>query len=165
MKGSIRFNDAVNAEVTTDGTEITKVVNVATGEEYGGGGGGGLYKTAKVTFDIIDNAVPVENIWNVAFEYIIFFGDYIDEYNKYAMNVKRNNQTTPAAVELPIIENQPCYMLVADFEGTNTNEALFFYDAEGQGVTVEGGAEIIDLEQGVISITGDCIIHVPILWD
>ena len=24
MKGSIRFNDAVNAEVTTDGTEITK---------------------------------------------------------------------------------------------------------------------------------------------
>lgn len=39
MKGSIRFNDAVNAEVTTDGTDITKVVNVATGEEYGGGGG------------------------------------------------------------------------------------------------------------------------------
>lgn len=48
MKGSIRFNDAVNAEVTTDGTEITKVVNVATGEEYGGGGGGD-FSTAEVT--------------------------------------------------------------------------------------------------------------------
>ena len=36
MKGSIRFNNAVNAEVTTDGTAITKVVNLADGSEYGG---------------------------------------------------------------------------------------------------------------------------------
>lgn len=63
MKGSIRFNDAVNAEVTTDGTEITKVVNVATGEEYGGGGGD--LSIAQVTIintsdaDFVGGSMPV----------------------------------------------------------------------------------------------------------
>lgn len=61
MKGSIRFNDAVNAEVTTDGTDITKVVNVATGEEYGGGGGiteiSLTYKMAEDATGIVDNDV------------------------------------------------------------------------------------------------------------
>ena len=33
MKGSIRFNAAVNAEVTTDGTQITRCVNLVDGSE------------------------------------------------------------------------------------------------------------------------------------
>ena len=32
MKGSIRFNNAVNAEVDTDGSEITSVVNLVDGQ-------------------------------------------------------------------------------------------------------------------------------------
>lgn len=61
MKGSIRFNDAVNAEVTTDGTDITKVVNVATGEEYGGGGGG--TQTANVKFSYFSSELRLYFIY------------------------------------------------------------------------------------------------------
>lgn len=133
--------------------------------EVAEGGGGGLYKSARVTFDITDGGTPVTDIWNVSFGYLIYFGDYIDEFNEYDMAIRRNHQTTPVVVELPIIENQPCYIALSNFEGTTNNEAPFFYDIEGQSVTVEGGAEIISLENGVINITGDCIIHLPILWD
>lgn len=60
MKGSIRFNNDIIAEVDVDpsaasGSRLTSCKNLIDGQELGGGGGSSDFSTAEVTYNVTNN--------------------------------------------------------------------------------------------------------------
>lgn len=140
MKGSIRFNNDIIAEVDVDpsaasGSRLTSCKNLIDGQELGGGGGSSDFSTAEALFNVVA-------------------GNEAKSPNGVIIQNDRLDYSEGSGVSLNESANYVLYKGEQIIYGSDTAE-----------ISVSGNAEILEQEEFggeweyQIKITGDCTIN------
>lgn len=152
MKGSIRFNNDIIAEVDVDpsaasGSRLTSCKNLIDGQELGGGGGSSDFSIAEITVNSVFN--DPEHIWYLASVLIrdenvssLFWldADDIPTYGFY--------------IGYEMTEDSPSKIYALMYNGEGKLQIV-----DGTNVSVSGNAEY-DSDTRWITFTGDFTLNI-----
>ena len=150
MKGSIRFNNDIIAEVDVDpsaasGSRLTSCKNLIDGQELGGGGGSSDFSTAEVTIratELSDYDPPTRIVSKTPVIY----------NNEYApIDIAYSNEIT---VLIPLYKGSAVF-----------NDSEFFrnlaWDNNSNNYDISGNIEYVETDDYYhLIITGDCSIGI-----